>query len=94
MTITVQRTSDVNRSHTGENTSPEVAHQQFADKLNRDLQHQLQNVVQSNKAEEGRVDEDGRGPGGGYGGRKKKKKDSPKRQPVPAGGGSMFDVSV
>ena len=95
MTITVQHASEVSRPHTGDQTRPEIAQQQFADKLNRETQLQDQQVLQTNKAEEAKVDPDGRGSGGGHRGSGKKKDDKKKSQkPVSTTGGGMFDVSI
>lgn len=95
MTITVQRTSDMNRSQTGEGVRPEVAHQQVSDKINREVQQQDQQVTQTHKSEEGKVDRDGRGnSGGSSSGRKKKENRSDKSKSSSAPGDSFFDVSV
>ena len=94
MTITVQHASEVSRSHTGDQARPEIAQQQFADKLNRETQLQDHQVLQSHKSEEGKVDPDGRGNSGGRGSGKKKDDKKKEQKPVRAAGGSMFDVSI
>ena len=94
MTITVQRTPELNRSQTGENARPEVAFQQIAEKVNRDTQQQDRQVSQTNKSEGERVDPDGRGSGGGGARGKKKGQEKKDKKTASSNGGSMFDVSI
>lgn len=95
MTLIVQRTPEVNRTHANEAARPEVAHQQFAERLNRETQIQDQQVTQTNKTEENRVDQDGKG-SGGYASRRKNKgkKEEKPAAPRATGSSSMFDVSI
>lgn len=96
MTITLQRAPEINRNQTGENVRPEVAQQQFADKINREVHLQDQHITQTNKTEDGKVDRDGRGNdgGGSASNRKKreKKEDHPSKPSTTSS--SMFDISI
>lgn len=95
MTITVQRTPEINRTQTGENTRPEVTHQQVADRLNREVQQQDQQVIQTSESQEGRIGRDGRGNSGGEssGNRRKKDKNTDTQKNKPESD-SLFDVSI
>jgi hypothetical protein len=96
MSITVQRTAEVNRLPTGEAAArPEMAQDEFAERFNREVRQQEQQINQSNKTEENLVNRDGRG-NNSYNGQKKKKntKDT-KQQPGKAkNSGSLFDISI
>ena len=95
VSITVQRTADIRPAANENAARPEVVHQQFADKLNKDVQQQDHQIIKPNKTEDNAVDPDGRGNNGQAGSRNKKKKGSEKdKQPAHTGGGSLFDVSV
>ena len=98
MTITIQNASEANRvQQSNDNTRPEIAQQQFADRLNKEVQLSDQQVAQTPKSEHARVDRDGRGNTGGKdSGQKKKPADKKTGKPPAArsSGGSMFDISV
>lgn len=95
VTITLQRAPEATRTQTGENTRPEVAQQQFADRMEREVQHQDRVVIQTNKTEDNRVDRDGKRGGSGENARKKKQQQKDKPASARSGSGdSMFDMSV
>ena len=97
MTITIQNASEATRAGHTDAGRPETVQQQFAEKLQREVQHDDQQVLQTNKTEDNRVDRDGRGNAGGGSSKKKKKPSSnqgTKQSSATSGGKSMFDVSV
>lgn len=94
MTITVQRTTEINREQTGEHARPEVQQQHAEDKMTRDVQRQEQQVVQTNKTEEGKVDRDGRGNSGGESKKKKRTPREEAKKSAAKANESMFDVSI
>ncbi|MCL2707686.1 MAG: hypothetical protein FWF03_01080 [Defluviitaleaceae bacterium] len=97
LTITIQHASEANRAQNQDNARPEVAQHQFAEKLNKEVQHNDQHVTQTNKAEENRVERDGKGPGGKKGGGKKRReaeKKAAKPLVMNQRGGSMLDISI
>lgn len=92
--LTVQRTTDINCSQTNEGIRPEIAMQQSADKVHKDVQAMEQSVLQTNEIEKQNVDQDGEGRGGGEGrrGRGKKKEHEKKSEPLKYSG--ILDVSI
>jgi uncharacterized membrane protein len=95
MSITVQRTADLNRAQTGQQAPPETQHQQFADRLNRMAEQEQTQVNQSPTSEEATVNKDGKGgnQAGGKRGKKKKKEDeTPTKSRMVSN--SMFDVTI
>jgi hypothetical protein len=99
MTLNIQHASDVARVQSNAenvNARPEVAQQMFADRLEKEVRQNEQQVVQSNKSEKNEVNPEGRGHGGGHKSKRKatQKKDEPKKATARAGSGSLFDVSV
>jgi len=94
ITLNIQHASDVARSQNANlNARPESAQQQFADRLEKEVRQQEQQVVQSNRSEKNNVNPDGRGNHGGYNPRKKTAKKKEKTTPQ-AKGGSLFDITV
>ena len=96
ISITIQQSTNMNRVQSGENVRPEVAHQEFADRLNREVTQQERQVNQPPKSENGRINPDAKGNNQQDRQRKKKgKKDSSDgngegvRQ-----SGSMLDIRV
>ncbi len=95
LTLTIQRTPEVNRNQTNEGIRQEVLGQQTADTIKREVQTQDQTVMQANKTEENTVNRDGRGNsgyGGSGGGKGKKGKKEESAKPVKYGG--SLDVSI
>ena len=94
--ITLQRTVDLTRMPSGETLArPEMLQDEFAERFNREIRQQEQQINQSNKTEENLVNKDGRG-NSGYDS-KKKKKDNKNAKPssdITKTGGSLFDISI
>jgi len=94
MAITVQHAADVARSATNQ-ARPEVAHQQFTDRLEKQVEMQKKQVQNSNEAEKNNVNPDQKGNGGGYQPRKKtdkKKPEAAKKQSFKSE--SMYDIMI
>ncbi len=95
MALTVQRTPEIKSTQAVEGARSEVAMQQSADTLKKDVQMLEQNVMQSNKSEETNVNRDGRG-NSGYGGSsgKKGKKDGLEKEAKPVKHTGILDISI
>jgi len=79
-------------NHDQPNHRPEVAQQQFAEKLQKEVEHEEQRVQKSEKGEQGKVDRDGHKRGGQDA---KKKQDKDKQQAEEGGAPrGMFDVTI
>jgi len=99
MAITIQRTPELSRAFANEHIRPEVAHQQTADKIQKDVQQQDQQVMKTNKSEENNVNPDGKGYGGGGGTGKKKRNsengtETPDKKKKAEKRAGMFDISI
>ena len=64
MQTPVQRSADVAQSSNNAAHRPEYMHQQFAERLQREAEHNDRHVRQSNKSEEENINRDGRGHSG------------------------------
>ena len=97
LSITLQRTTELARQP-GETARPEMAQDQFAERFNREVRQNEQQVTQTNRAEENIVNRDGRGNSGGANLRQKKKNDEKKdKKPCTntiGSGGSLLDISI
>jgi hypothetical protein len=60
MQAPVQRSSEVARAAENDSRRPDVLHQQFADRLQKEAQQSKMQVRESNKSEKGLVDKDGK----------------------------------
>jgi hypothetical protein len=98
MSITVQRTVEINRMPTGEAAArPEMSQDEFAKRLSEEARQQGQQVNTTNKTEENFINRDGRGSGGYAAGKRKKgneKKGSGTKPNKTSSNGSLFDVSI
>jgi len=63
MQMPVQRSADVIQASNNAAHRPEYLHQQFAERLQRETEHNDKHVRQSNKPEEETINRDGRGNG-------------------------------
>ena len=93
----IQRTTEMTRNQTGEQR-PELQHQQFAERLNKETNLQEQQVRQTPQSEEASIQKDGRGNNSYHKESRRKKKDKKECQTgngkVAKSSDSMFDVSI
>lgn len=95
MLSAVQRGPEINRNQTNDGARPEVSFQQFAEKLQKEVQQEDHQVMQSDKSEGNTVDKDGKGnAGGGTSQRKRRKQNEKEDEKQKAKSTSMFDVSI
>ena len=95
MAITVQHAADAARAGTNQAQGrPEVAQQQFTDRLEKQVKMQEKQVQSTNESENSNVNPDRQGHGGGYQPNKKKgqKKQETTRRNLPKE--SMYDIRV
>ncbi|MCL2386293.1 MAG: hypothetical protein FWC89_01970 [Defluviitaleaceae bacterium] len=98
MTLTIQGSAEANRA--GQQGAlagrPEVSSQMFADRLEKQVKQQQEQVVQGNKAEKNDVNPDRQGHGGGYQPQRKKKPDDKAKAGVKSKptGESLYDIKV
>ena len=96
MTLTVQHAADAARAGGSQALRPEVASQMFADRLEKQVKQQEQQVVESNKSEKGEIQER-QGQGGGYDPHRKKRREKEKAklgsQSKPTGE-SLYDIRI
>jgi len=96
LAMPVQRTTEITQNQRGEQR-PDVQHQQFAARLNKEQEQREKQVQETPKGEEAKIQKDGRGSGGGQGGNKKndKKNRQDRQEPkVARTSDSMFDISL
>jgi hypothetical protein len=92
MAMPVQRAPEVAQSR---DQRPEIQHQQFAQRLSKEAQHQEQSVQQTPQSENANINKDGRGSGGYEGGRSKKKgKKGQQTAKIKQSTSSMLDISI
>jgi len=66
LTITIQNSADAQRANAGNNQGrPEIAAQQFTDRMEKQTKLQEQQVIKSNESEKNDVNPDRKGHGGG-----------------------------
>jgi hypothetical protein len=97
MTLTIQGSASVeaSRAAAAQATRPEVAAQMFADRLEKQMRQQEQQVMKSAEAEKADVNPDRQGHGGGY--KPKHKRDKEEEKPKPKAkpaGESLYDIRV
>lgn len=97
MTMTIQGAAEAQRAGAQGQAAarPEVASQMFADRLEKQVKMQEQQVAQANQSEKSDVNPDREGQGGGYQSKRKAKKteEKPKAKSKFAGE-SMYDIRV
>lgn len=93
MAITVQHAADAARAGATQ-SRPEVAQQQFTERLDKQLKMQEQQVQQTNEADKNAVNADAKGHGGGYQPKKKQgqKKEAAKTETKRHQGESLYDI--
>jgi hypothetical protein len=99
MTLTIQGAADAQRAGAqgAQAARPEVASQMFADRLEKQVQQQQQQVMQSNVAEKADVQPDRQGHGGGYQPNRKpaqKKAEPAKAKTSKPMGESLYDIKI
>ena len=92
MHIAVQRSADVIQASNNAARRPEILHQQFAARIQREVEHNDKHVRQSNKSEEEAINREGRGDS--RRGSKKDDKDKKKAALRAFNGGSTIDIKV
>ena len=92
MQMPVQRSADVVQASNNAAHRPEYLQQQFAERLQREADHNDKHVRQSNKSEEETINREGRG--GSRRGAKKDEKDKKKAALRAFNGGSIIDIKV
>jgi len=93
MQAPVQRSADVIQASNNAAHRPEYMHQQFAERLQRETEHNDRHVRQSNKSEERAVGREGRGHSRN-GSRKESDKDKKKAALRSLISGSTLDIRV
>ena len=94
MAMPVQRAPEMAQNLRGDQR-PEVQHQQFAQRLNKEAQQQEQSVQQTPQSENTNINKDGRGSGGYQGGRsKKREKKGQQTTKIKQSTSSMLDISI
>jgi len=86
MSITIQHAADAGRFARGNEiaSKPEIAHQMFTDRMEKELRQQGEQVNKANEAEQNQLNPERQGHGGGYqrkGKNKKNEKDEKKPPP-------------
>ena len=97
MAITVQYAADAARASTNQTAArPEVAQQQFTERLEKQVKMQEKQVQNANEAEKNEVNPDRKGHGGGYQPRKKpgQKKPEAKQSKPKFHSESMYDIKI
>lgn len=95
MAMPVQRATEMTQNQRGEQR-PEMQHQQFAARLNKEQDLKEKQVQETPKSEDAQIQKDGKG-SGGYSQGKNKKKGKKEEQAVAKAGkvsDSMFDISL
>ena len=97
MTLTIQNAAEAHRANINTNAArPEVAQQQFADRMEKQVREQEQQVKKSDQSERSDVNPDRQGHGGGYQPRRKPaaKKESSVKAERKATGESLYDIRI
>ena len=71
--VMIQRAPEVNRATNNDGSRAETQNNQFAQSLQKMVEQESKQVVNTNQAEKSSVDKDGRGQGGGKDGKGKEK---------------------
>ena len=94
LAMPIQRATEMNQNQRGEQR-PEVQHQQFAARMNKEQEMQQQTVQQTPQSEEAMIQKDGRGNSGQKQSKNKKKSKKDQKPATSARTStSMFDLSV
>ena len=93
MQMPVQRSADVVQASNNASHRPEYLHQQFAERMQRETEHNEKHVRESNKSEEEAINRDGRGHSG-RGSQKEADKEKKKAALRAFNGGSLLDIKV
>ncbi|MCL2048948.1 MAG: hypothetical protein FWG87_09490 [Defluviitaleaceae bacterium] len=95
VTITIQNSGDAGRVGQTNAARPEIAAQMFADRLEKQVKQQEQQVAKTQNADNPDVDPDRQGHGGGYKPKHKRTKPEEKPKPKPkATGESLYDIMI
>jgi hypothetical protein len=98
MTLTIQHAADAHRAGAGDANAarPEVASQMYAERMEKQVKAQEQQVNQPNQSEKSGVQPDRQGYGGGYKPNRKpgQKKDTKATTAKKNSGESLFDIKV
>lgn len=98
LTVTIQGAAEAQRAGMQGNQAgrPEVAGQMFAERLEKQVRQQEQQVAQANEADKPDVNPDRKGHGGGYQPNRKQKKTEPPKPKTskPLLGESMYDIKI
>jgi hypothetical protein len=97
LTLTIQNSSEVVRAGAQglQAARPEVASQMFADRLEKQVQQQQQQVNKSPESEKGDINPDRDAHGGGYQSKRKpSQKKSEKPKTTKPSGESLYDIRV
>jgi len=96
MAITVQHAADAARAGTNPNQGrPEVAQQDFTNRLEKQVEMQKKQVQNTNETENNNVNADGKGHGGAYNPRKKKREKPTKAKAKPKFyTESLYDIKI
>jgi len=98
MTLTIQHAADAHRAGAGDANAarPEVASQMYAERMEKQVKAQEQQVNQPNQSEKSGVQPDRQGHGGGYKPNRKpgQKKDTKTTTAKKNLGESLFDIKV
>ena len=97
MSIPMQQSTTVRPGQNGEGLRPEAMHQQFADKLNKELHQHVKQVNQTHKAEDVKINPDQKGKGGNSGQQRKnsgKRQGNGNRAVIERQSGSMLDITI
>ncbi|MCL2605033.1 MAG: hypothetical protein FWD90_11200 [Defluviitaleaceae bacterium] len=95
--LNIQHAPDVARMSATENQGrPEIAAQQHADRLEKQIRHQQEQVQRHDAAERPNVNPDHKGHGGGYNPKRKpmQKKEEEKKKTPPKTGGNLLDIRI
>jgi len=96
--ITIQHAADAQRAAPNSLGRPEVAQQQFADQIDKQVQRQQQQVIKGEQTEKGDVNPDRKGDGSGYQRRKPPNKKSKlameAAKNAKPSGESMYDIRI
>ncbi|MCL2456512.1 MAG: hypothetical protein FWD19_03065 [Defluviitaleaceae bacterium] len=96
MTLTIQNSGEAHRAGlNGAQTRPEITAQMFADRLEKQVRQQEQQVIKSPETEDVDVNPDRQGHGGGYKPKHQRTKTEEKPKPKSKSTGeSLYDITI
>lgn len=94
MQVMLPKSVEVQKANQNDATRPQVQHQQFAQQIQKNVEHERQTIIQANKPEGGKVDKDGRGPGGDNPHNRRKQNKDEKGKDAQKERTSMLDISI